>query len=232
MAKSGCPFRLSAPSQQERRRTGGEIRRAKRSELAEFPRLSRGNTRDRSRHCGRFARGGNHLCRRPSPKPEHRFSPPEAARKGRGSDFARHRAPIFLRPCLGNKLAWFTVGHLEKAEVVIAVESPIDALSYRTIHVCRGDAWAVVSCAGATVPNELMRLAYDCGHSFVVALDNDPAGQRGWRKAWDEISGLERIQDFIRLPEAKRLERRPDVTPACAKESQALPLQWLSVFAI
>jgi hypothetical protein len=32
-----------------------------------------------------------------------------------------------------------------------------------------------------------MRLAYDCGQSFVVALDNDPAGQRGWRKAWDEI---------------------------------------------
>ena len=38
-----------------------------------------------------------------------------------------------------------------------AVESPIDALTYRTIHACRGDAWAVVSCAGATVPNALMR---------------------------------------------------------------------------
>jgi hypothetical protein len=44
-------------------------------------------------------------------------------------------------PCIGNKLtAWFMVGHLDKAEIVIAVESPIDALSYRTIHACRGDA--------------------------------------------------------------------------------------------
>ena len=92
-----------------------------------------------------------------------------------------------FRPCLGNKLtAWFTVGHLDKAEIVVAVESPIDALSYRTIHACRGDAWAVVSCAGATVPNELMRLAYDRRQSFVVALDNDRAGERGWKKAWDE----------------------------------------------
>jgi hypothetical protein len=76
-----------------------------------------------------------------------------------------------FRPCLGNKLtAWFTVGHLDKAEIVIAVESPIDALSYRMIHACRGDAWAVVSCAGATVPNALMRLTYDRRQSFVVAL--------------------------------------------------------------
>jgi hypothetical protein len=58
----------------------------------------------------------------------------------------RHQSLFF--PCLGNKLtAWFTVGHLDKAEIVIAVESPIDALSYRTIHACGGDAWAVVSCA-------------------------------------------------------------------------------------
>ena len=67
----------------------------------------------------------------------------------------RHQSSF--RPCLGNKLsAWFTVGHLDKAEIIIGVESPIDALSYRTIHACRGDAWAVVSCAGATVPIELM----------------------------------------------------------------------------
>jgi hypothetical protein len=101
-------------------------------------------------------------------------------------DTRRHSS---FRPCLGNKLtAWFTVGHLDKAEIVIAVESPIDALSYRMIHACRGDAWAVVSCTGATVPNEVMRLAYDRRQSFVVALDNDPAGERGWRKAWEETA--------------------------------------------
>ena len=77
-------------------RTGGEIRCAKRSELADCPRLSRRNTRNRSRHCGRFARGGNDLCQRPSPKSKHRLPPPDPARKGRRSDFARHTAPILL----------------------------------------------------------------------------------------------------------------------------------------
>jgi hypothetical protein len=76
--------------------------------------------------------------------------------KVEGATLRDTRRQSSFRPNLGNKLtAWFTVGHLDKAEIVIAVESPIDALSYRTIHACRGDAWAVVSCAGATVPNEL-----------------------------------------------------------------------------
>jgi len=107
--------------------------------------------------------------------------------KVEGATLRDTRQQSSFRPCLGNKLtAWFTVGHLDNAEIVVAVESPIDALSYRTIHACRGDAWAVVSCAGATVPIELMWPAYDRRQSFVVALDNDPAGERGWRKAWDE----------------------------------------------
>jgi hypothetical protein len=107
--------------------------------------------------------------------------------KVEGATLRDTRLQSSFRPSLGNKLsAWFTVGHLDKAEIVIAVESPIDALSYRTIHACRGDAWAVVSCAGATVPNQLMRLAYERRQRFIVALDNDRAGERGWRKAWDE----------------------------------------------
>jgi Protein of unknown function (DUF3991)/Toprim-like len=107
--------------------------------------------------------------------------------KVEGATLRDTRQQSSFRPCLGNKLtAWFTVGYLDKAEIVIAVESPIEALSYRTIHACRGDVWAVVSCAGATVPNELMSLAYDRRQSFVLALDNDPVGELGWRKAWDE----------------------------------------------
>ena len=99
----------------------------------------------------------------------------------------RHKSSF--RPCLGNKLtAWFAVGHLDQAEIVIAVESPIDALSYRTVHACRGDAWAAVSCAGGIVPIELMRLAHERRQSFVVALDNDPAGERGWRRAWEQTA--------------------------------------------
>jgi hypothetical protein len=70
----------------------------------------------------------------------------------------RHESSF--RPCLGNKLtAWFTVGHPDTANTIVAVESPIDALSYNTIHACCGDALAIVSCAGALVPNELMRQA-------------------------------------------------------------------------
>jgi hypothetical protein len=38
------------------------------------------------------------------------------------------------------------------------------------------------------VPIELMRLAQERRHSFVVALDNDPAGERGWRRAWEETA--------------------------------------------
>ena len=31
-----------------------------------------------------------------------------------------------------------------------------------------------------------MLRAYDRGQAFVVALDRDPAGRRGWQKVWDE----------------------------------------------
>jgi Toprim domain-containing protein len=36
------------------------------------------------------------------------------------------------------------------------------------------------------VPHELMFQACDRRRSFVVALDNDAAGERGWVKAWDD----------------------------------------------
>ena len=152
--------------------------------------------------------------------------------KVEGATLRDTRLQSSFRPSLGNKLsAWFTVGHLDKAKIVIAVESPIDALSYRTIHACRGHAWAVVSCAGATVPNRLMRLAYERRQSFVVALDNDPAGQRGWSKAWDETVEWSGFKISSACPKHKdwnddlmflQLARRK------AKQS----LQWLSVFPI
>lgn len=92
-----------------------------------------------------------------------------------------------FRPCLGDKLnAWFAVGHIDTARTVVAVESPIDALSYHAMRAENDRTLCVVSCAGACVPTELMWQAYDRHQSFVVALDNDPTGERGWRKAWDE----------------------------------------------
>jgi len=80
----------------------------------------------------------------------------------------------------------FAIGNLAEADRIAAVESPIDALSYHSLFACRGDSLAVVSCAGATVPHELMLQAYERRQAFVVALDNDPAGERGRQKAWNE----------------------------------------------
>lgn len=93
-----------------------------------------------------------------------------------------------FRPTLGNKLSgWFTVGNPREAQTVVAVESPIDALSYYTLFASRNDRLAVVSCSGSTVPEDLMFQAYDRRQSFIVAFDSDAAGERGWTKAWDSV---------------------------------------------
>lgn len=103
-----------------------------------------------------------------------------------GATLRDTRHETHFRPTLGDKLtAWFSVGDLMKADTVVAVESPIDALSYYTLFAGRNDRLAVASCSGSTVPNELMAQSYDRHQSFVVALDNDIAGERGWQKAWD-----------------------------------------------
>ena len=128
--------------------------------------------------------------------------------KVRGATLRDTKHQSVFRPCLGNKLtAWFAVGNLTEADRIVAVESPIDALSYYSLFGCRGGALAVVSCAGATVPRELMLQAYDRCQAFVVALDNDPAGQRGRQKARDETTGLGGLQALVGLPETQRLER-------------------------
>ena len=73
--------------------------------------------------------------------------------KVRGATLRDTRHQSAFRPCLGNKLtAWFAVGNLANAERIVAVESPIDALSYYSLFAGRCDALAVVSCAGSTVP--------------------------------------------------------------------------------
>ena len=107
--------------------------------------------------------------------------------KVRGATLRDTKHHSVFRPCLGNKLtSWFAVGNLAEADRIAAVESPIDALSYYSLSGCRGGSLAVVSCAGATIPRELMLRAYDRSQAFVIALDNDPAGQRGRQKALDE----------------------------------------------
>jgi len=106
-----------------------------------------------------------------------------------GATLRDTRAESSFRPCLGDKLtAWFAVGNTREARSVVAVESPIEALSYHALFAARVDRLAVVSCSGSTVPDELMRQSYDRRQSFVVALNNDPAGERGWQKAWDRTA--------------------------------------------
>ena len=109
--------------------------------------------------------------------------------KVRGASLRDTKHQSAFRPCLGNKLtAWFTIGNLAEADRIAAVESPIDALSYYSLFGCRGGGLAVVSCAGATVPHELMLQACDRRQALVVALDNDPAGERGRRKTQNETT--------------------------------------------
>jgi Toprim-like len=119
--------------------------------------------------------------------------------KVRGATLRDTKHQSTFRPCLGNKLtAWFAVGDLPRADRVVAVESPIDALSYHSLFGCRSESLAVVSCAGATVPRELMLRAYEGRKAFVLALDSDPAGERGRQKAQEETlnwSGFKLFSD-------------------------------------
>lgn len=109
--------------------------------------------------------------------------------KVEGATLRDTRHESSFRPCLGNKLsAWFSIGDLSKAETVVAVESPIEALSYHSLFAGRNDPMAIVSCSGSFVPEELMFQAYDRRQSFVVALNNDEAGELGWQKAWDSTT--------------------------------------------
>ncbi len=104
----------------------------------------------------------------------------------RGATLRDTKHQSAFRPCLGSKKsAWFAVGDLAKASKIAAVESPVDALSYYCLHASAAEDLAVVSCAGNMVSRELMAQAYDRRRSFIVALDNDIAGEQGWRNAQD-----------------------------------------------
>ncbi len=127
---------------------------------------------------------------------DHRFSPSlvflhrTECGKVTGASLRATRHGSTFRPCLGEKLtAWFAVGrNLRDAHAVVAVESPIDALSYYALPAHRSDSLAVVSCSGSFVPAPLMAQVYARRQPFIVALDRDAAGERGWLKAWNETA--------------------------------------------
>jgi hypothetical protein len=95
------------------------------------------------------------------------------------------------------------VGDIIAAPSIVVVESPIDALSYYCLHAHRPGELSVVSCAGAIVPQELMAQAYDRKQSFIVALDNDRAGEQGWRRAHDASGGWIGFQISSNSPKHK-----------------------------
>jgi Toprim-like len=138
-----------------------------------------------------------------SPNPSLAFLHRDCRGIVRGATLRDTKHQSAFRPCLGNKLtAWFALGDITKASRIAAVESPIDALSYFCLHG-RPEDLAVVSCAGAMVPHELLAQAYDRRQSFIVALDNDIAGEQGWLKAWDTTADWTGFQISPNCPEHK-----------------------------
>ncbi len=109
--------------------------------------------------------------------------------KVEGATLRDTRHESSFRPCLGNKLtAWFVLGDLATAETVVTVESPIEALSYHTLFADRHDRLAIVSCAGSFVPKKLMSQAYERRQSFIVAFNNDDAGELGLQGAQESAA--------------------------------------------
>ena len=53
------------------------------------------------------------------------------------------------------------------------------------------------------MPHELMAQAYERKQSFIVALDNDRAGEQGWRKARNAIEEWTGFQISSHFPEHK-----------------------------
>lgn len=159
-------------------------------ELADSPRLPGGNAKSRSGHRGRTPRTRFNICQQSPSESRHCFpssQPPKG--KVEGATFRDTRHESSFRPFLGNKIsAWFSIGDLANAQTIVAVESPIEALSYHTLFAGRNDPLAIVSCSGSFVPEDLLFQAYDRRQSFVVALNNDEAGGLGWQKAWDSTT--------------------------------------------
>ena len=82
--------------------------------------------------------------------------------------------------CIGNKTgSWFHVGSSPAEAGTIAItESPIDAISYHTLHPEKH--LCVVSVAGQFIPDDLLRVCH--GKKTILAIDN-PAFERSEQAA-------------------------------------------------
>jgi hypothetical protein len=86
-----------------------------------------------------------------------------------------------FKQSLGDKSgAWFIVGRPDNPNLV-AVESPIEALSFLALHP--GYHVSVVSVSGNHLPQPLLDKMERNGQFLYVGLNNDPAGHLGYAKA-------------------------------------------------
>lgn len=93
-----------------------------------------------------------------------------------GASLLPFRCKRIWMPIGDDRNAWFMVGNLGLADSVIAVESPIEALSYLTLFPRRRCGFAVVSCIGIRVPCELMVQLKEHKKPLIVAFKNNWLG--------------------------------------------------------
>jgi hypothetical protein len=98
-----------------------------------------------------------------------------------------------FKQCIGDKLGtWFVIGDLKSARRIVAVESPIEAMSYRALKRTEPGT-AIVSVSGAVISEQLLQLAADGQRTLTVAFNNDQTkrrasgeeykpGDEGWKR--------------------------------------------------
>ncbi len=123
---------------------------------------------------GSFQRQRDH-----SPRPWCVFRHIDAQGETRGATLRALDDRDGPKRALGDKLsAFFAIGPaIIDADELVFVESPIDALSYYQ----RSQRARVVSVGGSAVPEAALALAHNHPVPITVALDRDPAGERGWQ---------------------------------------------------
>jgi hypothetical protein len=89
---------------------------------------------------------------------------------------------------IGSKTeGYFAIGPSRNPPSEIAlVESPIDALAYHQLHPTS----RAVSMAGANIPTEFLNTLTSDPTPVVVALDHDPAGERGWQHLVERLKAF------------------------------------------
>jgi hypothetical protein len=94
-----------------------------------------------------------------------------------------------FRQVLGSKTsAWFRTGDLSTAKEVVITESPIEALSFMTLHPKEGRV--AISVEGCAVPQALAEEIVKKGQVPILALNPDVAGIQGSSKAEELFKSL------------------------------------------